>query len=170
MWLPIDPRKPSTLNNLQCMVVIGELICSGNGPIAVSSMFGWFLHIYISGPVKYQGNRVGYAISNLAVEGSKAIETIGYKSELDDRLYLFWDTEQLASPKKSKAPFCNCLSIWLDLIDIKLTCCGKWIIDLLTMVARHVKQDLTSKKQDYSEIDHFSKSTVTIFRHNLWRT
>jgi len=42
-------------------IVIGDLKRTGNEPVAVNSKFGWLL----SGPVKYQGNRVGYAVSNL---------------------------------------------------------------------------------------------------------
>ena len=81
-------------------IVIGDLKRSDTGPVAVSSKFGWLL----SGPVKHQGNRVGYTVSNLVVENSKTVETIGDDSELDDRLRQFWDTKAIGIAKEIKSP------------------------------------------------------------------
>ena len=81
-------------------IVIGDLKHSDTGPVAVSSKFGWLL----SGPVKHQGNRVGYTVSNLVVENSKTVETIGDDSELDDRLHQFWDTKAIGIAKEIKSP------------------------------------------------------------------
>ena len=78
-------------------IVIGDLKCSDTGPVVGSSKFGWLL----SGPVKYQGNRVGYTISNLVVENLKTVETIGDNSELDDR---FWDIEVIGITEEIKSP------------------------------------------------------------------
>ena len=80
-------------------IVIGDLKHSDTGPIAVSSKFGWLL----SGPVKHQENRVGYTFSNLVVENSKAVETIGDDSELDDRLCQFLDTEAISIIEEIKS-------------------------------------------------------------------
>jgi len=98
-------------------IVIGDLKRSGNGPVAVNSKFGWLL----SGPVKYQGNRVGHVVSNLVMEGSKTVESvmeniISDDSELNDRLRLFWDTEAIGIAEEIKIsvsqPFVNLKFDW----------------------------------------------------------
>lgn len=53
-------------------IVIGDLKRSGNGPIAVSSKFGWLL----SGPVKSKKWEVSPTVSNLAVEGLRTVELV----------------------------------------------------------------------------------------------
>ena len=53
-------------------VIIGDLKCSGNGLVAVSSKFGWLL----SGPVKFKRSEDGYTVANLVVEGLRNVELI----------------------------------------------------------------------------------------------
>ena len=104
------------------------------------------LTLALSGPVKYQGNRIGYAISNLAVEGSKTVETIDDKSWVRWWLHLFGTVKQLASLRKSKPPpfatVCQ-FEIWLDQVDIKFTCCGKQNTDLSTRLICWISFDIS---------------------------
>ena len=67
-------------------VITGDLKRSGNGPVAVSSKFGWLL----SGPVKYKRSEDGYTVTNLVIEGLRKVELISEQhtdendSELDE--------------------------------------------------------------------------------------
>ena len=75
-------------------VINGDLKCSGNGPVAVGSKFGWLL----SGPVKSKRNEDGYTVTNLVIEGLRKVELISEQHtdendlELEEELRLFWDT------------------------------------------------------------------------------
>ena len=78
-------------------VIIGDLKRSNNGPVAVSSKFGWLL----SGPVKSKGRNDNYTVANVVVEGLRKVELICKQdtdkndSELDKDLCLFWETEAI---------------------------------------------------------------------------
>ena len=69
-------------------VIIGDLKRSNNGPVAVSSKFGWLL----SGTVKSKGRNDNYTVANVVVEGLRKVElickqaTVENDSELDKDL------------------------------------------------------------------------------------
>ena len=92
-------------------VITGDLKRSGNGPVAVSSKFGWLL----SGPVKSKRSEDGFTVTNLVVEGLRKVELISEQhtdendSELDED---FWDTKPLVSLKPVQQRFVNLKFDW----------------------------------------------------------
>ena len=50
-------------------MTIGDLKHKKNGPVAVSSKFGWLL----LGPVKSKGGDNSYTVANVVVEGLKKV-------------------------------------------------------------------------------------------------
>jgi len=73
-------------------VVTGVRIRAENGPVAVSSVFGWL----ISGPLSVTADGECYTTSNLIAQGSDTGELGGSgEVELVNALNRFWDTESI---------------------------------------------------------------------------
>ena len=121
-------------------VIIGDLKRSNNGPVAVSSKFGWLL----SGPVKSKGRNDNYTVANVVVEGLRKVKLICKQatdendSELDKDLRLFWETEAIGITDEN-----NGMPLQQHFVDMKFdwdtksVYPGKPMTDLKTMVMRY---------------------------------
>ena len=77
-------------------VVSGDVIRDSNGPVAMSSLFGWIL----SGPTSVEESREKFVSKNLILERPKLMTMSPFdihseNDELSNALQKFWDTESL---------------------------------------------------------------------------
>ena len=110
-------------------VVTGNAVREGNGPVAVSSKFGWIL----SGPVHANTNVDEYVVSNTIVEGSDVeVVSIRDPGDLVNALHRFWDVEAIgineASPGEPVDSFPT--SITFDWNQQRYCVCLLWKSDI----------------------------------------